>query len=157
VTASWPRISSGQFFTAFAGVFGYIGKEARRSNHVAQEILEAVPMKYKRQLEDGYVALVLSGKVMGGPDFERFHGEVKDLVAENHRKFLFDFSKVDWINSTGVGIIVSCYQSIRAADGRLVICGANKRVKNIYYVSQLDKVFETYDDCAAAIAALTES
>ena len=113
-------------------------------------------MKFKRQMEDGYVGLVLSGKVMGGPDFEKFHGEIKDLVEQGHRKFLFDFKKVDWINSTGVGIIVSCYQSIRAVEGRLVICGANKRVKNIYYVSQLDKVFETYDGCDEAVAALTQ-
>lgn len=111
-------------------------------------------MKFKRQLEDGYVGLILTGKVMGGPDFEKFHNEVKELVEQGHRNFLFDFAKVDWINSTGVGIIVSCYQSIRAAAGRLVICGANKRVRNVYYVSQLDKVFETYDECSEAVAAL---
>ena len=112
-------------------------------------------MKCKHELEDGYVAVSLSGKLMGGPDFEKIHGEIKELVENGHKQFLFNFEKVSWINSTGVGIMVSCYHSITAAEGRMVICGANERVTNIYYVSQLDKVFETHASCDEAIAALT--
>jgi anti-sigma B factor antagonist len=111
-------------------------------------------MKFKHEIEDGVVVLALSGKVMGGPDFEKFHGEIKNLIEDGHRYFLLDFSKVDWINSTGIGIMVSAFHSIKAAEGRMVICGANKRVRGIYYVSKLDKIFETFDDCAAAHESL---
>jgi anti-sigma B factor antagonist len=90
---------------------------------------------------------------MGGPDFEKFHGEIKALIDAGHRNFLLDFGKVDWINSTGIGIMVSAFHSIKAAEGRMVICGANKRVRGIYYVSKLDSIFETYDDCGEARAS----
>ena len=113
-------------------------------------------MKFKQEIDDGIVVLSLSGKIMGGPDFEKFHGEIKQLIADGHRLFLFDFSKVDWINSTGIGIMVSAFHSIKASDGRMVICGANKRVRSIYYVSKLDQIFETYDDCGRANAAIRE-
>ena len=45
-------------------------------------------------------------------------------------------------------------QYCAGAEGRLVICGANKRIKGIYYVSQLDKVFKTFDTVAEGMAAL---
>ncbi|MFO7654700.1 MAG: STAS domain-containing protein [Candidatus Krumholzibacteriia bacterium] len=112
-------------------------------------------MRYKYESQGGdLVVLTLSGKVMGGPDFEKFHADVKNLVEEGHRRFLLDFSKVDWINSTGIGIMVSAFHSIKAAEGRMVICGANKRVRGIYYVSKLDQIFETFDSCDEAMRAL---
>jgi anti-sigma B factor antagonist len=111
-------------------------------------------MKYKYEIEDGLVILSLSGKVMGGPHFEKFHGQIKDLIAEDHKLFLFDFGKVDWINSTGIGIMVSAFHSIKAAEGRMVICGANKRVRGIYYVSKLDQIFDTFDECDEARQSL---
>lgn len=114
-------------------------------------------MKCKHQLEDGYVAVSLSGKLTGGPAFEKIHGEIKELLEKGHKQFLFNFAKVDWINSTGVGIMVSCYHSITSLEGRMVICGANDRVTNVYYVSQLDKIFETYASCDEAITALSTS
>lgn len=111
-------------------------------------------MKFKQEIDDGVVVMSLAGKIMGGPDFQKFHGEIKTLIGGGERLFLFDFSKVDWINSTGIGIMVSCFHSIKAADGRMVICGANKRVRSIYYVSKLDQIFETYDACEQAMASL---
>ena len=111
-------------------------------------------MKFKAKSEGDVTVMALSGNVMGGPDYEKFHGEIKELIEKGGRKFLIDFSKVSWINSTGLGIMVSAYHSIRAADGRMVICGANKRVRGIYYVSQLDKVFETFETAEEGLAAL---
>ncbi len=111
-------------------------------------------MKYREKTAGDVAVLALNGKIMGGPDFERFHKDVKDMIAEGRRKFLFDMTGATWLNSTGVGIMVSAYLSIKSEHGRLVICGANKRIKGIYYVSQLDKIFETYDSVDEGMQAL---
>lgn len=111
-------------------------------------------MRYKSKAEGDVLVMKMSGKIMGGPDFEKFHQHVKDLVAEGHRKFLIDMSGAVWLNSQGVGIMVSAYISITSAEGRMVICGANKRIRGIYYVSQLDKIFATYDTVDEGMAAL---
>jgi len=111
-------------------------------------------VKFKHSVQDDIVVLNLSGKVMGGPDYEKFHGAIKELLEQGHRKYLLDLSGVDWINSTGIGILVSGYHSIKAAEGVMVICGANKRVRGIYYVSQLDKIFDAYETSAEALASL---
>jgi len=113
-------------------------------------------MKYKHEIKDSVCIIRFSGKIMGGPDFEKFHTHVKELVAEDHPAFLFNLEKVDWINSTGIGILMSAYNSIKTAERRFALCGANQRVSNVYYVLQLDKIFDTFDDCGEALAKLTE-
>ena len=112
-------------------------------------------MKYGFKTDGDIVISTLSGNIMGGPDYERFHGEVKDLIEQGRRQFLFDFGGVKWVNSTGVGIMVSVYTSLRSAEGRMVICKANERVRGTYYVSQLDNIFETFDTVEEGMKALT--
>lgn len=114
-------------------------------------------MKFGFEPDGDVVVVTMSGNVMGGPDYEPFHGEVKTLIEKGHRRFLFDFGGVKWINSTGVGIMVSAYTSLRSAEGRMVICRANERVKGTYYVSQLDNIFTTYDTVEEGRAALAEA
>ena len=111
-------------------------------------------MKFKLKQEGDVVITSLSGNVMGGPDSDKFHAAIKEKLDAGSRKFLFDFSAVKWINSTGLGIIVSAHFSIGNAEGRLVICGSNKRVEGIYYVTQLEKIFETFETAEEGIAAL---
>jgi len=109
--------------------------------------------KIKQKPQGDVMVLALTGKIMGGPDYDKFHGEVKDLIAAGTRKFVLDFSGVDWINSTGIGILVGTFHSIKAADGRMAICSPNDRVLSIYYVSQLDKIFEVFASCEEAVAS----
>ena len=110
-------------------------------------------MKIKSKTIDDVMVLELGGKVMGGPDYERFHGEIKDLLGKGHRKFLLDFSRVGWINSTGIGILVGAFQSIANAEGKMKLCALNERALSVFYITQLDKIFETYDSCQEALDA----
>ena len=112
-------------------------------------------MKIKKNPQERAMILELSGKVMGGKDYEKFHSEIKDLIADGQKKFLLDFSGVGWINSTGIGILVSAYQSISNIKGQLKICAMNERSLSVFYVSQLHKVFATYDTREEAMAAFT--
>ena len=112
-------------------------------------------MKFKHDVKGDVTIVILGGKIMGGPDFEKYHAYIKELIAEGHMKYVFNFEKVDWINSTGIGIIMSAYNSIKSAGGTLAICGANKRVSDTYYVLQLDKIFDSFDDCKEAFTSLS--
>jgi len=111
-------------------------------------------VRYKLKQEGDITIAELSGNIMGGPDFDKFHGDIKAALEAGARRFLFDFSKATWINSTGLGIIVACHLSISGAAGRMVICGSNKRIEGVYYVSRLEKIFETHPSVEAGLAAL---
>ncbi len=96
--------------------------------------------------------LNLSGKIMGGPDYEKFHSEIKTLIKEGYVDILLNMAKVTWINSTGLGILVSAFHTLKKNGGVMKICEVSPRIDNILNVTQLKLVFETYESEQAALA-----
>jgi anti-sigma B factor antagonist len=101
-------------------------------------------VKIKRQEQDGVVILEVSGKVMGGPDAEKFKTVIAGLIEEGVSKLLIDLSDVPWMNSSGVGILISAYTSMKNANAQVKFLNINERVKSILMVTKLLTVFESY-------------
>lgn len=110
-------------------------------------------MKIKERAEGGVTVLELSGKIMGGPDYEKFHEEVRRMVEEGKKDLLLDFGGVTWINSTGLGLLISAYTTLRREGGRMKVCNVKDRVRSIFYVTQLNKVFDNFETAEEAIAS----
>ena len=70
-------------------------------------------MNIKQNPKGDVMVLNLSGKIMGGPDHDKFQTEIKTLISAGHVDILLDMHKVSWVNSTGLGILVSAYQSLK--------------------------------------------
>lgn len=101
-------------------------------------------MKTTRNPQGKVMVLEVSGKIMGGPDHEKFRGEIHALIDEGYKDVVLDFGGVPWINSTGLGILISGYHSLRAAEGTMKICNVKERVLSIFYISQLQNVFQVF-------------
>ena len=110
-------------------------------------------MKMSRNPAGDVMVLECSGKLMGGPDYEKFHGEIKALIAEGCKNILLDFEKMNFINSTGIGILISGFTTMKTNEGLLKICRLTDRIESIFVVSQLDRVFELFDDREQALAS----
>ena len=113
-------------------------------------------MNFKENLKGDVMVLDLSGKIMGGPDHEKLQSEVKTLISAGHVDILLDMHKVTWVNSTGLGILVSAYHTLKKNGGQLKICQVSDRIDNILNVTQLKLVFETYDNCEEALASFNQ-
>ncbi|MGQ0721599.1 MAG: STAS domain-containing protein [Candidatus Eiseniibacteriota bacterium] len=110
-------------------------------------------MKIKRRDEGDVVILEVSGKVMGGPDSEKFRAAISGLIGDGTKKLLIDLSDVPWMNSSGVGILISAYTSLRNAGASVKFLNINERVKSILMVTKLLTVFESYYSEADALAS----
>ncbi|HMB70229.1 MAG TPA: STAS domain-containing protein [bacterium] len=110
-------------------------------------------MKIKRREEGDVVVLEVSGKVMGGPDSDTFRKLISGLIDEGVKKVLVDLSAVPWMNSSGVGILISAYTSMRNAGASVKFLNINERVKSILMVTKLLTVFESYYSEADALAS----
>jgi len=110
-------------------------------------------MKIKQNPQDNVMILELSGKIMGGPDFDKFKEEIAKLVEGGFKNVILDMSGVPWINSTGLGILITGYHSIKAAEGTMKICNVKERVLSIFYISQLENIFDVYETLDQALAA----
>ena len=113
-------------------------------------------MNIKQNLNGDVMVLSLSGKIMGGPDHEKFQSEIKTLISAGYVDILLDMHKVSWVNSTGLGILVSAFHTLKKNGGRLKICQVSDRIDNILNVTQLKLVFDTYEKCEDALASFSE-
>lgn len=108
-------------------------------------------MKIKRNAMDPLMILEVSGKIMGGPDHDYFKGEITELIEQGYKDIILDFSGVPWVNSTGLGILISGYHSIKNAEGTMKISAVKERVLSIFYISQLENIFEVFPTTQEAI------
>lgn len=102
-------------------------------------------MKIKKRQVGEVMVLDLSGKIMGGDDFDLFNNAIKDLVTDGHVDIVLNLKGVKWINSTGLGLMVSAYTSLVKQGGRMKVCSVSDRIDNILHVTQLELIFETFD------------
>jgi len=109
-------------------------------------------MKIKERIEGDVVVLVISGKMMGGPETLEIQEKVKGLLSDDLKKFVFDLSSVKWMNSSGLGSLISAHTSIKNAEGNLKLAGASEKVQSIFIVTQLLQVFDTYETVDRALA-----
>jgi len=110
-------------------------------------------MNIKQKPQNEVMVLELSGKIMGGPDFDKFKGEVDDLTEKGFRKVVLDMSGVPWINSTGLGILITGYTTIKKAGGSMKVCNVKERVLSIFYIAQLQSIFQVYETLEEAMAS----
>ena len=110
-------------------------------------------MKIKKRQEGEVMVLDLSGKIMGGDDFDLFNNTIKDLVSEGYVDIVLNLKGVKWINSTGLGLMVSAYTSLVKQGGRMKVAEVSDRIDNILHVTQLELIFETFEKEADALAS----
>ena len=101
-------------------------------------------MKFSSRLVGDVTVYDLKGGLEGGPDTFAIKDDVKKELDQGRRKFLLNMDGVDYVSSTGVGIIVSVYSSIMSAGGSMKISNANTRVSRIMMITKLLEVFESY-------------
>ncbi len=102
-------------------------------------------------MRDGVAILDMSGKLMGGPDADAFSETLKTLVHEGVRNVIVNMEKVSWVNSTGLGILISGYSTLRKSGGELKLLKVSERIENIFIVSKLHTVFQSFQDEEEAV------
>ena len=82
-------------------------------------------------------------------------GEVLyDLVDQrNQKKLVLDFSKVKFLSSSALGVLITLRSKSAAIKGKLAICGLRDELRKVFSISRLDKLFDFYDNEEKALAA----
>ena len=111
-------------------------------------------MKLSSREQDGIVILEPKGKIMGGPDATALRESVRDLINEDKKKVIIDLAGVDWMNSTGLGILISCLTTLKNAGGELKLSNVTEKIKSLLTITKLITVFDAYDSTDEAVAAL---
>jgi|SRR5690349_17666534 anti-sigma B factor antagonist len=84
--------------------------------------------------------LELVGKISLGRESQRIETMVQDLLRQNEKKIIFDVSRVDHMDSTGIGIIAYCFGTLNRSGGEMRIAGAAGKVLHLLQITRLDNV-----------------
>jgi anti-sigma B factor antagonist len=93
---------------------------------------------------DSVAILDVSGKLMGGPDADVFKETIRNLLDEGYKSVVVNMSQVPFINSTGLGILISAYTTLRKEDGILKLANVTERIDSLLMITKLGTIFETY-------------
>jgi len=107
-------------------------------------------MKFSDFLENDVVIIEVSGKIMGGDETTMFHGKIHEYIQINKKNICIDLANVDWMNSVGLGMLISALTTVKNSGGRLVLANIDK-IESILTITRLITVFEHYDTRAEAI------
>ncbi|MDZ7859071.1 MAG: STAS domain-containing protein [Candidatus Krumholzibacteriota bacterium] len=114
-------------------------------------------MKYKTRESSGVVIVELSGKLMGGSDSAKFRDLIYDLLEKGKKNIVIDLGKVSWVNSAGVGILISGYTTMRKHQGDLKLLNVSNKIKSLLYVTKLNLIFESFEDETKVIQSYFEN
>ncbi|MDZ8105900.1 MAG: STAS domain-containing protein [Nostoc sp. DedQUE12a] len=89
--------------------------------------------------------LELSG-ILDGIRGNELRREVSNVVDTGTNILLLDLKNVKFIDSSGLGALVSAMQIVRKNDGQLFICSINDQVKMLFQLTKMDRIFQTFAD-----------
>ena len=92
-----------------------------------------------------------AGRITLGEGASAFRDIVRDLAAKGDKKLLLNLSEVSYIDSSGIGEMVSGFTTVTNHGGQLKLLGLSKRVKDLLQITKLYTVFEVFDDEASAV------
>ena len=91
------------------------------------------------------------GRITLGEGASTFRDEIRKLAQKGSQKLLLNLGEVSYIDSSGIGELVSGYTTVTNHNGQLKLLGLTKRVKDLLQITKLYTVFEVFDDEAQAV------
>ncbi len=100
----------------------------------------------------GVLVVQVEGQLIVG-NRQEFKQQVLDALDAGERKFLVDFTQTGYIDSSGLGVLVSLSKKIRDEGGELRLAGLNEDLRTLFELTKLDTLFAISDDVGDALAA----
>jgi len=95
------------------------------------------------------------GRITLGEGASTFRDTVRDLASNGHKKLLLNLAEVSYIDSSGIGEMVSGFTTVTNQGGQVKLLNLTKRVKDLLQITKLYTVFEVFDDEAAAVRSFS--
>src|SRR3954464_128420 len=102
---------------------------------------------------DGFTLLNVEGVIKLGESAQFFAQTLERTLSDDRGHVIIDFSKINFIDSTGIGELVGYLGRFRSSKRDLILVNPSDRIRKLLHVARLDDLFPTYASVQAAIAA----
>ena len=113
-------------------------------------------MKASNRQVDGVTIVDLSGRITLGEGSVVLRDTIRDLVSKGKIKILLNLADVTYIDSSGIGELVSAFTTVRNQNGELKLLKLTMKVHDLLQITKLYTVFDIKDDEAAAVQSFAK-
>ena len=110
-------------------------------------------MTYTTRDVGGVTIVDLSGKITLGEGGVTLREEVRKLLGEGKKKIVLNLADVNYIDSSGLGELVSAYTAVKNGGGELKLLNLTSKVRDLLVITKLVTVFDVKDNAAAAVSS----
>src|ERR1700742_4930866 len=109
-------------------------------------------MKTKTEKIDDIIVMLIDGNSLDASNAKDFKRAVAPVVAENP-KLVFDLSVLQFVDSSGLGAILSCLRQLHATGGDLKLCGMTRPVRALFELVRMHRIFDIHSTREEAVHA----
>jgi anti-sigma B factor antagonist len=145
---------------------GEVRGKATEFTSRAQDVLRAVVITQSpgavmaiktTTLQGGTIGVIeVKGSLIGGEETDELKGAIADFVEQGNKKLIIDLSKVTYLNSTAIGVLLKAHTEYSSKKGLVKLCGINQNIHNTFVISKLTMVFDVCETREEAIKAFME-
>ena len=95
--------------------------------------------------------------LMGGAETREVEQAIREIAEAGPPRIVIDVGRITYLNSTGLGSLVSAHMACKNRQGFLRLANISKRIKNLFIITKLAFVFETFDSVDEALANLNRN
>jgi anti-sigma B factor antagonist len=113
-------------------------------------------MKINTAEDKGVVIISLEGAMLGGGEALELSNTLHTMIDAGNVNGIIDLDKVTFINSSGLGMLISGLTTLKNAGGNLKVARANDKVKHLLTITKLTTVFQPFDTLDDAVASFVK-
>ncbi|MGK7395261.1 MAG: STAS domain-containing protein [Candidatus Cyclobacteriaceae bacterium M3_2C_046] len=114
-------------------------------------------MKYKHEIKEDVVILHLEGDLIGENQGTEIIEMINDFLNEDIRLAAVDISQLRYINSSGIGVLITILTKFRNKEGEVVLIKPSEQVKKLLIITKLNSIFTIVENKAEAIKVLKKN
>jgi anti-sigma B factor antagonist len=112
-----------------------------------------MPLKAASREIGGVTIIDLDGRITLGDGSALLRDLIRANLSKGHTKLVLNLAAISYLDSTGLGELVSGYRFVKSAGGELKLLNLNKKVSDLLQVTKLYTVFDIHNDETQAIAS----
>ncbi len=107
-------------------------------------------------LQEGkIIVLELRGNYVGGEETDELRDTIKKLSDEENLKLVMDLGEVSYLNSSALGVLIAAHANYVKRGGKIKLCQLNKNLENLFVITKLSLIFDSYPSQIEAIAGFS--
>jgi anti-sigma B factor antagonist len=111
-------------------------------------------MNFSLSINKDLVLIVLTGDLIGGFETERLYREIDESIENGTKRCVVDLSQVRFLNSSGIGMLITLLAKFRKRGGDLAIMRPSDQLKKLLIITKLEAIFQSVDFADEAFSKL---